>query len=71
MLKSRGLKWNKYPHREKWLIANLKDKPGRRPLGSATAWRKPTKDQHPNLTLTLTYSRGNPEKPSPASAPPV
>ena len=43
MLKSRGLKWNKYPHREKWRIANLKDEPGKRPLGSSTARRKLTK----------------------------
>lgn len=43
MLKSRRLKWSKYPHREKWLIANLKDEPGKRPLGSSTARRKPTK----------------------------
>lgn len=33
---------NKYPHRKKWLIANLKDKPGKRPLGSSTARRKLT-----------------------------
>lgn len=31
---------NKYPHRKKWLKANLKDKPGKRPLGSSTARRK-------------------------------
>lgn len=32
----------KYPHRKKWLISNLKGKPGKRPLGSFTARRKPT-----------------------------
>lgn len=33
---------NKYSHRKKWLIANLKEKPGKRPLGSSTARRKLT-----------------------------
>lgn len=65
MLKSRGLKWNEYPHREKWLIANLKVEPGKRPLGSSTA-RKPTKDQHPNQILPPTYTwQRNPAQPAP------
>lgn len=33
---------NKYPHRKKWLIANLKGRPGKRPLGSSIARRKLT-----------------------------
>lgn len=43
VLKSRGSKWDRFPHRKKWLIANLKYKPGKRPLGSSTARRKLTK----------------------------
>lgn len=33
---------NKYPHRKKWPIANLKGKPGKRALGSSVARRKLT-----------------------------
>lgn len=34
---------NKYPHRKKCLIANLEGEPGKRPLGSSIARRKPAK----------------------------
>lgn len=59
---------NKYPHRKKWLIANLKGKLGKRPLGSSIARRKLTQSStlivyHPDLYKA--------EKPSPASILPM
>lgn len=48
VLKSRRLKCNKYPHREKWLTANLKDR--EETLGQLYS-KENNKDQHPDQIL--------------------
>jgi len=52
--------WNEYPHSEKCPVANLKDEPGERSLGSSTVRRKPTKTSSTLIGYcpSPTHSRG-------------